>query len=62
MPTILQTLAVIAMVAVAVVLTFGLWNMLKDGGTGRSQKLMRLRVITQAVAVVLVVAAIYFSR
>ncbi len=57
----LQSLALIAMAAVAVVLVFGLWNMTKDGGANLSQKLMRLRVITQVIAVALIVAALYFA-
>ncbi len=62
MSSIFQTLALIAMAAVAIILIIGLWNMMKGGSANLSQKLMRLRVISQAVAVVLVVAAIYFSR
>jgi hypothetical protein len=38
----------------------GLWNMLKGGPGNTSQKLMRLRVIGQAVALVLLLGALYF--
>lgn len=62
MSSILPTLALIAMASVALVLIYGLWNMMKGGSANLSQKLMRMRVITQAIAVILIVAAIYFSR
>ena len=62
MSSILPTLALIAMASVALILIYGLWNMMKGGSANLSQKLMRMRVITQAIAVALVVAAIYFAR
>ncbi len=62
MSSILPTMALIAMASVALILIYGLWNMMKSGSANLSQKLMRLRVITQAIAVVLIVAAIYFTR
>jgi hypothetical protein len=45
--------------AVAVVLLFGLANMLKGGDGNTSQKLMRLRVILQFVAVIVIMAVIW---
>ena len=62
MSSILPTLALIAMVSVGLILIYGLWNMMKGGDANLSQKLMRMRVITQAIAVALIAAAIYFSR
>lgn len=50
------------MVAVAVVLLLGLRNMMKGGPGNTSQRLMRARVMLQAVAVAVIVAVIYFSR
>lgn len=50
-----------AVVAVAVVLIFGLVNMMRGGPPTRSQQLMRLRVILQFVAVVIGMTALYFS-
>ena len=38
----------------------GLWNMLKGGPGNTSQRLMRLRVIGQAVALVLLLGALFF--
>jgi uncharacterized membrane protein len=48
-----------AIVAVAIVLLFGLVNMMRGGSPGRSQKLMRLRVLLQFVAIVVIMATIW---
>jgi hypothetical protein len=45
--------------AVALVLLAGLVNMLRGGSPNTSQKLMRLRVLLQFVALVLIMAAIW---
>jgi hypothetical protein len=58
----LQILIVIAMGSVAVALLFGLRNMMKGGDANLSNKLMQLRILLQFIAVVLIVAAIYFFR
>ena len=52
--------SVIALAVVAVVLFMGLWNMFKGGDGNRSQMLMRARVIAQAVAIVVILGALYF--
>lgn len=62
MSTALMSLIPLALLAVLVVLGLGLWNMLREGGENRSQKLMRWRVGLQFVAVVAVMTAIYFTR
>jgi heme/copper-type cytochrome/quinol oxidase subunit 4 len=49
----------IAVIAVAVVLLFGLANMLRGGSPDRSQKLMRLRVLLQFIAIIVVMATIW---
>jgi len=49
----------VAVLAVAVVLIFGLANMLRQGGGNRSQMLMRWRVGLQFVAILAIVAALY---
>lgn len=51
----------IAIGAVTVVLGFGLFNMLRGGSANTSQKLMRARVILQAVAVGLMMIAIWYK-
>jgi hypothetical protein len=52
----------IAIGAVAVVLGLGLTNMLRGGSPNTSQKLMRLRVVLQLVAIIVIMAAIWFMR
>lgn len=49
----------IAVIAVAVVLLLGLGNMLRGGSPNRSQKLMRLRVLLQFVAIVIIMVTIW---
>lgn len=49
----------IAVGAVAVVLLFGLYNMMRGGSPHTSQKLMRLRVLLQFVAIVIAMATIW---
>jgi hypothetical protein len=49
----------IALGAVALVLLLGLTNMMRGGSPWRSQKLMRLRVLLQFIAVVIVLIAIW---
>ena len=48
----------ISVVAVAVVLVLGLINMMRGGSPNRSQQLMRLRVLLQAVAIVVALLAL----
>jgi len=49
----------IAVIAVAIVLVLGLVNMMRGGSPNRSQKLMRLRVLLQFIAIVVVMATIW---
>jgi len=51
---------ILALGAVSFILFWGLWNMFKGGDANLSQKLMRARVIAQAVAIVLLMAALFF--
>jgi hypothetical protein len=48
-----------AIVAVAIVLLLGLINMMRGGSPNRSQKLMRLRVLLQFVAIIVIMATIW---
>ena len=52
----------IAVGAVAVVLLLGLTNMMRGGSPQRSQKLMRLRVLLQFVAIVIALIAIWAAQ
>jgi hypothetical protein len=48
-----------AIIAVAIVLVLGLINMMRGGSPDRSQKLMRMRVLLQFVAIIVIMAAIW---
>jgi hypothetical protein len=50
------------LVAVALVLVLGLWNMLRGTNPSRSQKLMRWRILLQFAAIIIAMTAIYFAR
>lgn len=62
MNIILEYAVPIAIGAVAAVLLLGLWNMMRGGNPGFSQRLMRWRVGLQFVAILLVMAALYLSH
>jgi len=49
----------IAVAAVALVLVLGLFNMMRGGSPNTSQRLMRLRVLLQFVAIVIAMATIW---
>ncbi|MBR0790534.1 twin transmembrane helix small protein [Bradyrhizobium manausense] len=49
----------IAVAAVAVVLLLGLVNMMRGGSPNTSQKLMRLRVLLQFIAIVIAMVAVW---
>jgi hypothetical protein len=55
----MQTLAPFAVGAVAVVLVLGLINMMRGGSPNTSQRLMRLRVLLQFVAIVIIMITIW---
>ena len=54
-----QAIVPIAVGLVLLILFAGLWNMMRGGPAGRSQNLMRARVIAQFVAVMLAMAALW---
>jgi hypothetical protein len=49
----------VAVAAVALVLLLGLVNMMRGGSPDRSQKLMRLRVLLQFVAIIITMLAVW---
>ena len=55
----IYALVPIAIIAVAVVLVFGLVNMMRGGSPHTSQKLMWLRVLLQFVALVVIMLTIW---
>ena len=60
METVVNIVIAIVLLFVVGVLGMGLWNMAKGGSGNTSQRLMRLRVIAQAVALVLLLGALFF--
>jgi Hypoxia induced protein conserved region len=59
---ILQILTALVMLGVVGALFLGLRNMMKNGSANYSNKMMQLRVLLQAIAVILLVAVVYFGR
>ena len=55
-----NTLVLLACVAVAVVLFLGLANMMRGGSANLSQKLMRLRVLLQFVAIIVIMGVVWW--
>ena len=55
-----STLVPIAVGAVAIVLVLGLINMLRGGSAGTSQKLMRLRVVLQFIAILVILGVAWW--
>jgi len=49
----------LAIAAVAVVLVLGLVNMMRGGSPNRSQQLMRMRVLLQFAAIIVIMATIW---
>jgi hypothetical protein len=49
----------LAIIAVAIVLGMGLVNMMRGGSPNRSQSLMRMRVLLQFVAIVVIMATLW---
>ena len=60
MQTFLNIGIALALLFVVIVLGMGLWNMTKGGSSNTSQRLMRLRVMGQAVALILLMGALFF--
>lgn len=63
MGDVLNILILLAVLAVAVTLGFGIYSLYRGGdyGRSRSNKLMRLRVALQALAIVLLVAGMWWK-
>lgn len=54
-------LALVAMGLVALVLVRGLFNMMKAGDGNLSNKLMRMRIVLQAVAIALIMLTLWLT-
>ena len=55
-----NTLVSVAVGAVAIVLLLGLINMLRGGSANTSQKLMRLRVVLQFIAILVILGVLWW--
>jgi Hypoxia induced protein conserved region len=55
-----NTLVLAAVLAVAAVLLMGLFNMLRGGSPSTSQKLMRLRVLLQFGAIIVIMLVVWW--
>jgi Hypoxia induced protein conserved region len=55
-------LPMLAVAAVAVILVLGLLNMMRGGSPNRSQNLMRWRVGLQFLAIIVLMAALWWSQ
>ena len=60
MDTLISSLVPIATAAVAVVLFLGLFNMLRGGSANTSQRLMRLRVLLQFIAIIVIMGVLWW--
>ena len=61
MSTAFNIIAILLMVAVVIVLGRGLLNMMRGGSGNTSNKMMQARVILQFLALVFIMAALFFS-
>ena len=62
MSTFFNNLVPIAIGAVAIVLVLGLFNMMRGGSPNTSQRLMRLRVLLQFIAIIVIMAAVWAMK
>ena len=62
MSTLLNNLVPIAIGAVAIVLVLGLINMMRGGSPNTSQRLMRMRVLLQFIAIIAIMAAVWAMK
>ena len=62
MSTLLNNLVPIAIGAVAIVLVLGLFNMMRGGSPNTSQRLMRMRVLLQFIAIIVIMAAVWAMK
>lgn len=61
MSSALMILTLAVMGLVAIVLLRGLFNMMKGGDSNRSNKLMQLRVLLQAIAIALIMLTLWLT-
>ena len=61
MNSLVELLVPVTTLAVAFVLLLGLVNMLRGGSPSRSQNLMRLRILLQFIAIVVIMGVIWWK-
>ena len=61
MSTLLTYLSLVVMGLVAIVLIRGLINLAKGGSGNKSNQLMQMRIVLQAVAMVLIMLTLWFA-
>ena len=61
MSVLFKSAILVALIAVAAVLALGLLNLAVGGSASRSQTLMRWRIALQFLAIIVIMAAIYFA-
>jgi hypothetical protein len=59
---IVNSLPVLAIIAVFIVLVLGLINMMRGGNSNRSQMLMRWRVGLQFIAILIIMGVLWFTQ
>lgn len=62
MPSVFVILVPLSLALVTAVLLMGVFNMARGGSPSTSQNLMRLRILFQAIAVIIVLASVYFAQ
>jgi hypoxia induced protein len=60
MDAVVSSLVPIATVTVAVVLVLGLFNMMRGGSPNTAQRLMRLRVLVQFIAIIVIMGVVWW--
>jgi hypothetical protein len=60
MDAFVSSLVPIATIAVAIVLLLGLFNMLRGGNPNTSQRLMRMRVLLQFIAIIVIMGVVWW--
>lgn len=62
METLLYHLTTIAVAAVIIVLLMGFWTLLRGNSPNLSQKLMRWRIALQFLAIVIIMAFVFWTK
>lgn len=61
MDSVLKIIVPLFLLVIAGIVVTGLWTMLKGDNPNKSQALMRLRIILQAIAIFVIMGLLWFS-